>query len=60
MAKRVQKNKNKIEQYNSLCLDRSVLIKPLDCDSQAVDKEKAIDFQCLVCLYIAENPIECF
>ena len=49
MVKRYQKFKNKLEQYNSWCLDRSVLIKALDCDSQAVDLEKAIDFQCLFC-----------
>ena len=37
-VKRYQQIKNKFEQFNSWCLDRSVLKEPLDCDSQAVDK----------------------
>ena len=49
MVKQLQKIKNKCEQYNSWCLDRSVLNETLDCDSQAVDQDKAIDFQCLFC-----------
>ena len=49
MAKRRKKVKNKVEQYNLWSLDRTVLIQPLDVDKQAIDKEKAIDFQCLFC-----------
>ena len=48
LAKRSLKIKNKIEQLNSWCLERTVLLQALDCD-QADDKEKAIDFQCLFC-----------
>ena len=59
-AKCNQRFKNKFENYNSWCLDHSVIKENLDYESQAVNKEKAIDFQCSFCLKIAVNPTECF
>lgn len=60
MAKQNQKIKNKCEQLNLWCLDRYVLNEPLYCNSQAVDTEKVINFQCFFDIEMAENPTECF